>query len=46
MGHVPGLKIQFVCLYNGGHAVAQLVDYATSQKVAGSIPYYVIGIFH
>ena len=30
---------------NSGHTVAQLVD-ATSQKVTGSIPNGVIGIFH
>jgi hypothetical protein len=29
--------------FNVGHAIAQ---YATSRKVAGSIPVGVIGIFH
>jgi len=40
--------LNFFLYINGGHAVAQLVEapHYTSRKVAGSIPYFVIGIFH
>jgi hypothetical protein len=33
-------------MYVLGHVVAQLVEALRYEKVAGSIPYGVIGIFH
>jgi len=39
------MLINMVMSQHGGHAVARMVE-ATNRKVAGSIPRYVIGIFH